>query len=281
MLKKNYYCLVAGLPDLILNEKRSDINLLSFREELKEQLIPIDFNLAKQIYFEFDNENLLSLLYKTGKPFNKLGNISADEMEEQIVLRNSLPGYMVEYLKWYDMLESKEYELHKENKLHQMFHEHILKMNNSYLSNWFTFQLNLKNIFVAFNCSRFNYEVTTQLITTGSNITLYRLLVNNRLKREFFEEEIPFAKRIFGIAESNASLIDKEKALDRIKWDFLDEETFFYYFTIERILSFLIKLNLAQRWLKLNADIGRELLQKLVADLKTRIEFPEEYSSNK
>ena len=71
---------------------------------------------------------------------------------------------------------------------------------------------------------------------------------------------------------------EKEKAFDNIKWKFLDEHTFFNYFTIEKILSFVIKLNIVERWIELDNETGKALFNRLINDIKMSYKFPEEFS---
>ena len=60
-LKKKYYCLIAGLPDIILDDKKIRENSTEFKTELKNQLTKTDFNLAELLYLDIDNKNLLNL----------------------------------------------------------------------------------------------------------------------------------------------------------------------------------------------------------------------------
>ena len=100
MFKNNYYCLVAGLPDLLFSESKPGFSSLDFRTELKEQLSVDDFNLVKQVYLLFDNQNLLNLLFKQNKPFNTLGIISKEKLEAEIIKPSEIPDYMIQYIKW-------------------------------------------------------------------------------------------------------------------------------------------------------------------------------------
>ncbi|NQU86883.1 MAG: DUF2764 family protein, partial [Mariniphaga sp.] len=110
---------------------------------------------------------------------------------------------------------------------------------------------------------------------------VYSLLISKRLKHEFFEEELHFSDHIFRVAESNTSPEEKEKAIDKILWAYLDEQTFFHYFTVEKILSYIIKLSIIERWMKLDAETGKALLNKLIEELKLSYTFPEEFSTVK
>ncbi|MCK5729681.1 MAG: DUF2764 family protein [Draconibacterium sp.] len=278
MLKKEYYCLVAGLPDLFFNENRSEFDSLIFKNELKLQLRKSDFELAKLLYLKYDNENLLNLLLVKNVPFNSLGNYSKDFLEAQMANPIKIPDYMIDFIRWYNKQEIHELNIITENKLHSLFYEYLVSTKNQFLSEWFSFELNIKNILTVFNCEHFKYETEKHLICVGQNNLVYSLLINDRLKPEYFEEELPFADHIFRVAESKISPEEKEKKIDKILWDYLDEYTFFNYFTIEKILSYIIKLGIIERWMKLDIETGKALLNKLIEDIKLSYTFPEEFS---
>jgi len=185
---------------------------------------------------------------------------------------------MVTFLNWAKNLELKEYSVEAENKLNTLFYEYVLQEKNEFISDWFQFELNVKNVLTAFNSRQFNYDPEKQLLEVGSNKQVYNLLIGNRLKSEFFEEELPFAEQIFRLAGSDLTIVEKEKAIDKIKWDYLDEFTFFHYFTIEKIVSFTLKSGIIERWMKLDVETGTSLLNKLINELKTSYKFPAEFS---
>ena len=281
MSKKNYYCLVAGLPDLFFNESKQGFSSLDFKNELQYQLSKTDLELVKLLYLPNDNKNLLNLLFEKNEPFNKLGNYEKEFLENQILQPVEIPNYMTRFLKWAKNLETRELNLQIENKLHSLFYEYALLTKNNFLNEWFKFELNIKNILTAFNCVQFNYSTEKHLIQVSQNNTVYSLLISKRLKHELFEEELPFSDQIFRVAESNTSPEEKEKAIEKILWAYLDEQTFFHYFTIEKILSYIIKLGIIERWMKLDAETGKALLNKLIEELKLSYTFPEEFSTVK
>ncbi len=281
MLKKEYYCLVSGLPDLFFNENKAVINSLVLREELKTILSGKDYELLKLLFLQFDNENLLTLYFNRRKSFQDSGIISKKEFEYQLSPENEvieLPPYMQQFIQWIKKRESKDLNTEVENILHALFYEYALQTKNEFLRNWLMFELNTKNILTALNCIRYGYELSEQLIKVKQNNNVYSLLISKRLKHEYFEDDLPFSEQIFKISETEASLIDREKALDKIKWDYLDENTFFHYFTIEKVLSYVIKLLITERWMKLDTKTGKSLLDRLMNDLKTSYEFPAEFS---
>ena len=280
MFKRSYYCLVAGLPDLFFNENKTGTDSSTFRSELKKELNENDFQLANLLFLPVDNKNLLTLLFQPEKDFLPAGNYTRPFLEEQIIQPTELPPYMANFIFWVKKQEIKTLFPEAENKLLSLFYEYVLQANNTFIRQWFSFDLNLKNVLTALNCQHFNYKAENQLIKT-KNTVVYDLLINNRFKADLYEEELSCADIIFRIAELDKSMIEKEKMIDTLKWSWLDEHTFFHYFTIEKILGFLLKLQITERWIKLDSETGKQLLQKLLNELKTGYKFPEEFSTIK
>ncbi|WP_297101035.1 DUF2764 family protein [uncultured Draconibacterium sp.] len=284
LIKREYYCLIAGLPDLFFDESKTTVTSSVFREELQHQLSPSDFKLVEYLFLPFDNLNLLNIFFGQNNPNFYPGNITKHELEFQFSPENEeieLPEYMKTFLCWMKGVDKKQADLEDKNILTTLFYEHAIDCPNSFLQNWFRFELNLKNIFTAFNCKKYNYEPETHLLEVEGECVVYSLLIENKLKADYFEELLPFHDELFKIAESNVEWMEKEKAVDKIKWEYLDENTFFNFFTIEKVLAFTIKLQLIERWMKLDKETGKQLLDKLIDELLTSYEFPAEFSLTK
>ena len=58
----NYYCLVAGLPDLSLEDGKLNYTVANFKSEIYSELSEKDRKLIDLFYLKFDNANLLKLL---------------------------------------------------------------------------------------------------------------------------------------------------------------------------------------------------------------------------
>lgn len=284
LIKKEYHCLIAGLPDLFFDENNTTTSSSEFREELQHQLSPMDYQLVEYLFLPFDNQNLLNIFFRQDTSYFYPGNITKQELEFQLSPENEeiqLPDYMKTFLSRMKEKEQSRTELQAENILTSLFYAYALNCPNLFLQHWFRFELNLKNVFTAFSCKQYNYEPEAQLIQVAGEDLVYSLLMDNKLKSDYFEDVIPYHNELLKIADSKLELIEKEKALDKIKWEYLDENTFFHFFTIEKILAFTIKLLLIERWMKLDEETGKELLNRLSVDLITSYEFPAEFSLNK
>jgi hypothetical protein len=282
MVKKNYYCLVAGLPDLVLNEERPALTSLQFRLDMAKELTPPDYQLLEWIYRPYDNQNLINLLLQNNVEFNELGNYPAEYLKEQIQEPVSIAPYLKSLIGdfhsgWFDRTL-----FNLEQNLNERFFESVLETGNSFIRQWFTFDRNLKNILTAFNCHKFNYPARQHLVLAGSSADLQEIFFKENIRPEAFtDEDIPYLEQIFHIAGSDAQATEKEKAIDHIRFTFADDLTVFNYFTIEKILAFAIKLLIVDRWRKLDDETGKIFLARLVNDLETSYSFADTFSLTK
>ncbi len=77
--------------------------------------------------------------------------------------------------------------------------------------------------------------------------------------------------RAVSLVADEPNLIEKERKLDRIRWDRVDELSAFDYFDMDAILAYLVKLNLITRWMRLDEKTGRDMLHQLLDTLNTQI----------
>lgn len=77
------------------------------------------------------------------------------------------------------------------------------------------------------------------------------------------------------IAEEK-DLLQREKEIDAFKWKWLEENTFFHYFSVEKILAFVIKMEILERWQPLSVEKGTQIFRTMVNHLKESVNFEEE-----
>ncbi len=279
MYRKDYYYIVAGLPELSMDGEKKGLNSLQFRQNMNSRLTESDFKLLQFIYLQYDNKNLLSVLLNRPQKFDKMGNYSQDFLTAQTENPTSIFSYLKQFILDFKADEFENSDLKAENRLWESYYDFILKSNNEFIKQWFNFDRDIKNIQTAINCRNYNYNLEEQLIP--DNTGLYESLLNEIPSVELFEEEdLPYREQIFQIANSSLDMNEKEMKIDLIKWSYLDEITFFYYFTIEKILSFAIKLAMVDRWRKLDHTSGKALWERLVYDLEMSYYFADEFSLN-
>jgi hypothetical protein len=92
-----------------------------------------------------------------------------------------------------------------------------------------------------------------------------------RLKRDassFLREQTGmdvFLQRAVADALAREAALEREFALDKLRWVLADDLTGFNSFAIEAVLAYAVKLRLAERWAALNDAQGRRAVESLVA----------------
>lgn len=72
--------------------------------------------------------------------------------------------------------------------------------------------------------------------------------------------------------------IERELKIDNNTWNFVEENTFFNYFSIERVMAFIVKLLIVERWLLLDEEKGKQMFNQLVTELQDGFQFSHEYT---
>ncbi len=274
-MKRNYYYLVAGLQDISLDIHKLVQGQFAFREELKTELHPNDFKLVEKLFLPHDNKNLLNLLEKNDQPFSEKGNFSKDHLEENIKEPIDLPEYMIRFITAYKAKEPLFPDMSPENELTTLFYDEMFQhTDNDFMCEWFHFELNVQNIMLALVARKYKVSYENQVI--GSD-EISETIRKSHARDFGLGNELDYVEELTAISRKE-DIRDREQAIDHLKWKYLDEETFFHYFTIERILSFTIKLGMIERWLDIDKDHSNELFKKLLNELKSSYKLPETFT---
>lgn len=287
-MMRNYYYLVAGLPELIIDQDRKDFSVNALKQEVKEQVSSSDYRLVEFLHLPYDNDNFLNKLLNRGLEFNDLGSYEKfvfDELDENI---NQLPQYMQDFYYRFtgkqrsaddavdqDVQPKDIFEVEKlpEIRFLESFYDLALSQNNDFIRYWFSFTRDFNNVLTALNCRRLGVDPATQLV--GNN-WLTEVLVKSQAADFGLKREVDYIDRLIQ-ATDITDVLERERKLDLIKWDMSVEFTTWDYFNINFILGFFVRAGIVHRWLKLDAKTGEELFKKLFDDLKSSYNLSEKF----
>ena len=277
----NYYCLVTGLPELSLEDGKLSYTVANFKTEIYPLLSKTDKKLVDLYYLKFDNHNLLSLLKDREVVVDaSLGNYSADELlgviasffKEKKVSDKKFPTYFYEFTELYLNTPDEE-RVDFEDKLYGFYYDYAIKCGNKFVSTWFELNLNVNNILAALTARKYKMEISK--VPVGNNLIADALRTSNA--RDFgLADELEYFDQLVRINDT-VDLVEREKKIDMLKWFWLEENTFFNYFSIEKIFVFLMKLEMIERWVSLDKEKGNELFRKLIDQLKNEVQIPQEF----
>lgn len=274
-----YYCLVAGFPDISLDDGKLSYSVSDFKAELYPDLSAQDRKLIDLFYLKFDNMAILKLLKNKDTVIEDKGNFSAEELLQLIeAVREGdtpdkkYPSYLVNFVSQY--LQLSQDELYRaDDLLAALYYSYGMSSNNAFIASWFEFNLNLNNILAALAARKYKMEVSSVIV--GATSICEQLRTSNA--RDFgLNETLEYFEALQRIADIE-ELVEREKKVDMLKWKWLEDESFFHYFTIERIFVFLMQLEMIERWISLDKEKGNELFRKMIQDLKNEVQIPEEF----
>jgi hypothetical protein len=280
----NYYCLVTGLPELSIDDGKLNFSMAEFREQVYPQLTNADRKVMDLFFLQYDNEALLALLKDKEAAIEPRGNYSKEELLELLEAvkegepRNAhYPAYLYDFLEAYQQGTAGE-EASEDtllvDQLSTRYYKEATQCKNRFVRSWFEFNLNINNLLTALTARKYKLDLASLIV--GDNEVAEALKSSSArdfgLGAGLLEEYETVAR----IAESS-DLLEKEKKIDRVKWEWLENNAFFYDFSVERLFVFLQQLALVERWTTLDKEQGAAILRGLIASLKEEVSVPDEF----
>ena len=280
LFKNQYYCFIAGLPDFSFDSMKLPFTVEEFKLMLDEELKPDDKRLLKKYFLKYDNDNLLNFLKNKDYELSPMGSISREEIQETIgrikedlPLKNkNIPAFHEKYIRtWLDEDAQAENKLW-EDLMSSLYMDYGIEVKNSLMSRWFEMNLNIGNMLSAIYARKYGLDVAK--VVVGNNLAA-KIIRENANTRDFgLSQELEIYDTVLRLSEET-DIYERERKIDKFRWDWLEENTVFDYFNIEYIFAYLCKLQILERWVSLNAEEGERVFRELIAGLKDDVKLPE------
>jgi hypothetical protein len=281
-MSKSYYCLIAGLPELTIDDSKLSYSVASFKEELWENLSRADRRLIELFYLKFDNANVLKLMDNAeATELDSRGNYSPEELNEMIatikdggeVGTTEFPAYLSTFVRECFEGEAQTDSTYRENRLATLYFDYGMKADNRFVGKWFEFNRNVNNILVALTARRYKWDVAQSIVGESEICDALR----SSGARDFgLSGEIDYLDEVIKISETH-DLVEREKRTDTLRWEWMEEQTFFDYFTVERLFVFLAQLEMVERWIMLDKERGNRMFRSMIDSLKNEVQIPAEF----
>ena len=205
---------------------------------------------------------------------------SAEELAEYISLlkeggevsERMFPSYLSTFISEYFNMSVEDDFLH-EDRLAALYYAYAMKCKNKFVSAWFGFNLVINNVLVALTARKFKMDVAPLIV--GDTEVCEALRTSGA--RDFgLGGEVEWLEQLVKISETE-ELVEREKKIDRLRWNWMEETTFFDYFTVERLFVFLLQLEMIERWISLDKEKGSQLFRSIIAALKDEVRIPAEF----
>ena len=275
----NYYCLVAGMPDVAFDGSKSAYTVERFKEDIYSELSATDAACVDLFFLERDNANILNILrHGDDAVIGQYGCYSRKELEEIISSAKSgdtpsknVPSYIYRFFDYYTAHEGNA-NIIWEDVLSAYYYDYATSCANTFVADWFTFNRNVNNILVAFAARKYKMNMSECIVGDDETSETIR----NSASRDFgLAGTIDYLEQVLRLCESD-KLQERERQMDELRWNWLEDNSIFNYFTIERIYVFLQKLDIVTRWTKLDTETGAKRYKELIDGLKSGLTINDE-----
>ena len=272
-----YYYLIAGLPELALEDNKLYCTLADFKSEYYPFLSKPDRKLLDLFYLQFDNLNLLKLLRDRDASIDLRGLYSKESLLEGIsmikegaeIAEPQLPSYMSIFLINY-FKESFDTSVLWDDRLAALYYAYALRCKNRFMIDWFDFNLTVNNVLIALTARKYKLDIAPHIV--GDTVVCDALRTSNA--RDFgLSGSIDYWEQLAKAGETE-DLVEREKKIDQLRWNWLEEHSTFKYFTVERIIVFFQQLSIIERWIPLDKEKGNKMFRSIIAALKDEVQIP-------
>ena len=271
MFSTEYYYLVAGLRDWTLDSDTKGFDVREIIDEIVGELTKSDREAVRMLYAYYDCENIIARRAKRER-HNQLGNLSTEEVAEVLEERNYslLTPEVAKCVKLYVEANDEEHDEDTtldasfERAIFEAYYRDLAASKCTNLKDWGAFDRNLRNIAAAIAAREAGRVVADVTVGDGEIV--------EQLKRSTAADfglrgELPYVDSVISAVSDEKNIVEKERKIDAIRWSEAEDIAAYDYFNINYLLSDLVKVNIVARWTLLSPEVGREMLNKLIAGL--------------
>lgn len=260
---------------------RKQIELLLLREDnalllrlLRDREAKGDEDKIEDKIYVLGEEKLRYLIEATEKKLEAERNSVTiyQDLDYPRLPKKVYPEYMIDFVHQYltEQMGEMDQPYFYADLLLMKYAEYVQRRGNKFLRQWFKLEYDIAAIFAAITADA--YELDKQKYILGHSELHQRLR-----KGEWHEITYLPEGELYGAMRKIAEEEDlalREQGIDHYKWDRLDEVTFTDIFSINAMLTYLLKLQMLERWERLDKVQGEEKFKSIVYALNS--EFKED-----
>ena len=145
-----------------------------------------------------------------------------------------------------------------------------LKAKNRFVRDWFEFNRDMNNVLVAQICRKHGFDVKLQIVGEGE---MAEQLRTHATQKDFGLNELSGDYQAILALAQIEDLMEREKAMDAIRFEWLQERTEFDFFSPEMVFAYYLEAVMLHRWSILTVEEGEKVFRSLVAEMKKGVKL--------
>lgn len=276
----NYYCLMAGLPDIQLSDAKPQLNLLQLKEELAPVIDPKDEQLLYYYFLRFDCENLVRLLANPEADIDERGNLSREQYEDLMRSAREInfnvhryPAFMSVFAREYAYNSGKA-DWFARDAMMLAYYEYARQVPNTMMTKWYQLNLDIQNILTALIARKQGWQISNYVQGGGPVV---EAILEHANQHDFdLAGDFEYVKELMHCADTEDP-VEKERQIDALRWNWLEEQTFLEPFDINALFSYLARTEMLERWALLDVEQGKARFTEIIENLRGEAKVPEEF----
>jgi hypothetical protein len=255
----NYYFLGTRLPALQIGEV-PEITFQELATLLGDNLTNKDYSKVVVLRRFLDIQNIRNLW--TGRPFDRHGNYDEKELEEALLNREGLPGYVFSFI---DKYENIDLQLKHFSELVSTYFVEEGRKATGFLKEYLKFEREMRLVLLGYRAKQLgrNPAVELQYENPEDPIVL-QILGQQEAKQYEPPEGFEDLKTLFE-GYKDKPLVMYQKLVEN-RFSKIDRMVGMDPFTTERILGYLIRFILVERWLELDQEQGIKIVDTIIKE---------------
>lgn len=269
---KNYYYFISSLKDISTDTEPAPYEVSELIGDAQGEVRVEEYAVIKSYLYRYDNRNLMLLLNNDEESdFSDLGTFTKEELEEEIKAPFKVPRYMADFLDANKKGIRIYPELSLENELNTLYYLEMQQSENAFVSQFFRFDGFLKNLTTALNCRKSGLETEGQLLPIDSS---YQALSKSTANDFGMSGMFPWINRIVE-PFNNEEMLNFEIKVEQVRFEAAEQLVGNDFFSVNSILSYLIRLDIVQRLNVFRKDSGESKLKSIIDEMLNKYNLVE------
>ncbi len=258
-LISDLFYLNASLPDIRIGEPvELSHHDLTF-------LIAVNLNQSdrRQIdvirrYYDLQNARYLWM----GQPLDPYGTLNQDELEDALVTGIGIPDYLFDFVEKY---EEKDERLNHFPQVISRYFETEIARTRGFIRDYLIFERDWRLVFAALRAKTLGRDPLVEFQYEDPNEDIVAQIIAQKDSKTY--EPPARYEPIKSLYENYAdNPTELYQALAHYRFSVIDERLGVEMTSLERVIGYLIQLIIAEKWLALDKQKGKEILESVVEE---------------
>jgi hypothetical protein len=251
-----YYYVISAFPPIVLGAK-PEMSYEEARQMVSLNLSPSDWNKVVLFQRAVDIRNIRALWL--GAPLDSRGNYQEKDLEEALLVKESLPAFITEFLDRYDTPEER---LHYFPSLMAALYRETLPFLKGFLLHYYQLEREIRLSTTALRAKAANRDIIPELqFEDAEDPFVAELIARKDEKEAVVPEEYEDLKRAF--LENRTEPRKLFRAILQIRLSRIEELEIGQTFSMDQVLGHLARLFLIETWDRLDDEKGRAILEQM------------------